>query len=99
MTFSQEQAGIRAEYRMGHDPHDKWACVMGAFFEVAEALYGRGADVPPEWQFSPGIGACDESDGEGADLWTVEYSSRALVDFGRTLNRYSDMLRSRGDDY
>ncbi len=98
-TPQQQHDDIRAEYREGHDTHDTWASVMSAFFDIAGALYARDVHLPAEWGYSPGIGEITETEDEGDPLWTVRYSADTLTDFGRVLARYSDMLKSRGDDY
>jgi len=90
---TRQAADIRTEFRLRYDPHDGWGCVIGAFFEVAETLYAWGEDVPAEWEFRPGLGEPEAAE------WLDGFDADTLVDFGNVLDRWSDMLRARGDDY
>jgi hypothetical protein len=88
-------AALRAEYRMGHDPGDAWGSVMGAWFEIAEALEARGEAAPDHWLFRAGCMAPVEED----DAWTQFWPSDTLARFGDVLARWSRMLRHAGRSY
>ena len=90
---TRQAAEIRSEFRLGYDSYDKWGSVLMAFFNVAETLDAWGEDVPAEWEFSPGLGEPEAAE------WLDGFDADTLVDFGNVLNRWSNLLRSRGDDY
>ena len=72
---------------------------MVAWFDIAEALTARDDEVPDEWEFNAGIGRHDETDDDDLPMWTRDYTSEALIEFGCVLSRYSRMLRAAGRAY
>jgi hypothetical protein len=38
------------------DAYDSWGSTLSAHFDIAECLYRYGAEIPDEWEFSPGMG-------------------------------------------
>jgi hypothetical protein len=52
-------ADIQFEYSM---EDDDWGSAMGWWFTVAGDLYTRGAPIPDEWQYKPGIHPVDPDD-------------------------------------
>ena len=39
--------------------HDPYGAAMNLAFDICEALTARGADIPLEWEYQPGIGKID----------------------------------------
>lgn len=96
MTISDikyEIADIRYEFLLGFDRHDTWGHVMGAWFDIAEALHVRGDDIPSHWEFKPG--ACIDRE----ESWLHHYESDVLSYFGEVLYRWARRLKSAGRDY
>ncbi len=90
---TRQAADIRSEFRSTFDPFDKWSCVIGALFDVAETLYAWGEEVPAAWEFRPGAGEVEVSE------WLEDFDVDTLEDFGNVLNRWASLLQSRGDSY
>lgn len=76
---------------------DTWSNVMEAWFESVGQLYERGIDIPPKYQYSPGIWATDP-DSYWFELF--EHSTtEQLQDIAEFLFRYSSFLEKAGISY
>lgn len=83
---------------------DAWGNGMGALFDVCDELERRGPVSAAGHQFlrdmgyRPGAaGPPPREDSTFRDLDQV--SERSLVEFGHTLDRWTDRIRARGEDY
>ena len=92
-STTQQAAEIRSDFRSTFDSYDKWYCVTGALFDVAETLHARGEYPPESWESHPGRGAFEVAD------WLDDYDTITLKDFGNALNRWTEMLRAQGEPY
>lgn len=87
-------------FRERYDSHDRWGSVMIFWFVVADEVhYNRPEAVPATWGFSPGLGGEPGSDDADlmADLHDVP--TEALIGFGHALDRASQSLQAKGEDY
>ena len=90
---------IKDLYKETHDSGDPWGSAISAFFDVATELWWRGDDIPDAWQFRPGA-VTDPRNLESylyPDLSVVD--SDDLLQFGKTLERYTRNLDRTGKSY
>lgn len=89
-----------------HDSTDPWGSALNAQFDIAECLHRHGADVPAEWQFSPGLAAQHDLDTEDASWFALEIEEMMLqghysnlVHAGTVLMRYVAQCELAGKSY
>ena len=88
------------EFRLG-DFGDAWGHTMNWWFHVADELYfNRDPCIIPEnWKFRPSpCGPSNDPDGYETAI-VQQANTETLLRFGRTLNRYADILKKHGLDY
>lgn len=93
---------IRQSFLYGFDPGDSWACVMGAWFDVADEIERQGGGHPDAWRYRPGACGPPELNEDEATWFALEIAGAdldALAAFGNVLERWSRMLRHAGRDY
>lgn len=83
--------------REDHDPLDQWGWALSWLFDIASALELRGAEVPPELQYSSGAGGPYVSEDREEGL--AEFPTEVLQRGALVLNRFADRLRAAGHDY
>ena len=77
---------------------DPWGTTMSAWFDIAEILYCRGDNIPPEWEFRPSPLIYDLSGGYLVEELS-ELSSDTLRKLGNLLSRYTRILKFYGRNY
>ena len=88
------------EMRMDDFKYDPWGTTMSWWFAVSEEIYFNRSDrldVPPEWQYCPGIAAEPEERPEAEMVQGM--SDDDLMRLGRTLCRLDRICRERGWNY
>ena len=102
-TSSKKTSSVNPEvdgvwYDMMLDyPSDEFGTVMEYLFAVADTLhFVHGAEVPPEWQYRPGLGYDNEAFAYQA---VAGLSVDDLLELGRRLDVLYDELVAAGKDY
>lgn len=91
--------GWKSEYRLQADRGDAWGSAMIAFFTLANELYMRGADIPSEWGYSPGmVDDPREPEDYFYDMFRMT-GEFMLLEIGNLLHRYTEHLKYHGEDY
>lgn len=90
---------IKPDINLTWDSGDKWGSAMMLFFDCASELYARGADIPPEWGYSPGL--CDDPREEESYFYDIfkETEIDSLIRLGNILNRLCNIYKAQGLDY
>lgn len=88
-------------FREEYDSGDPWGSVMGAWFNVADALNFVGErGVPDRWQYRAGAASGAEEGNEYARMLEAgEVSEQELTVLGDWLQERSEALREQGFDY
>lgn len=89
---------LKSELMMGWDSGDRWGSAMGMFFDVAETLYRREAEIPTEWGYRPGAGGVGEPETWEAEIM-IDADTPDLIRLGKVLDRYTGMLDRAGESY
>jgi hypothetical protein len=76
---------------------DEWRSCMSWWFTIAGELYARGAPVPEEWQYNPGIHPVDPDD-HNAPL-VAGAPTEVLMRFMEDIEDDAKRLRAEGKDY
>jgi hypothetical protein len=76
---------------------DEWGACMGWWYTVAGELYARGAPIPEEWQYKPGLEPID-SDDHNAPL-AAGASTEVLMRFMEDVEDDAKRLKAEGKDY
>jgi hypothetical protein len=85
---------LQFEYSM---EDDDWDAAIGWWFTIAGELYTRGAPIPDEWQFKPGIRPVDADDNNAVIVAsaTIDTLMRFMEDIEDDVKR----LEAEGRDY
>lgn len=94
MKLKQFKHELRGNYNS-----DKWGEVMAAWFECAAHLWMKGANVPYEWQYSPGM--TNNPIDKESYYYSIfkKCSERQLLIIGNFLCRLSSFLKRAELDY
>jgi hypothetical protein len=76
---------------------DEWSACMGWWFTIAGELYARGAPIPEEWQYKPGIHPVDPDD-HNAPL-VAGAQTEVLMRFMEDIEDDIKRLKAEGKDY
>lgn len=91
--------GMLRELSLACDRHgDAWGWGMSAWFDIAAALFNRGARIPAEWEYRPS--PCGPSvECEYTAELLAEYPDAVLLRAGDILQRYTARLHAAGESY
>ena len=98
MTYSKKD--LKQLLREDDLPGDPWGVVMTAWFDVANELHFRDADIPGAWEFKPS--PCEGDLREESSAFyehCLNCDDDVLVEFGNLLQRYSEKLEQAGESY
>lgn len=96
MTF----ADLKNEFRL-MDDGDSWGSVMAWWFDIAEEIYFNRDDlyVPDEWSFTPSLlGPCSDPN-DWIPVVLKDVDDPVLLQFGKLMFRYAQVLKHAGKDY
>ena len=91
--------------RYEFDSSDPFGSALNAHFDIAECLYRHGAEIPADWEFSPGLAAEHELDDDASyfatelDLMMRQGHYSNLIHAGNVLMRYVAQCKLAGLDY
>jgi hypothetical protein len=76
---------------------DEWSACMGWWFGIAGELYARGAPIPEEWRYEPGLHPVDPDD-DNAPL-VAGAPTDILMRFMEDIEDDAKRLKAEGKDY
>jgi hypothetical protein len=76
---------------------DEWGACMGWWFAIAGELYNRGAPIPEDWRYQPGLHPVDPDD-RNAPL-VAGTTTDVLMRFMEDIEDDAKRLRAEGKDY
>ena len=85
---------LQFEYSM---EDDEWGSCIRWWFTIAGELYARGAPIPEEWQYKPGLHPVDADDYQ-APLVTGA-TTDVLMRFVEDIEDDAKRLKAAGEDY
>ena len=103
-----------SEVRDRSDSGDRWGSALGELFGIASALTLSGEIVPEHWQYRHGISNRQDvlanvtGEYDLDRFWLLEIvgtgignreTVQAITQVGNILNRYVDLLETRGEGY
>lgn len=94
MKLKQFKHELRGNYNC-----DKWGEVMSAWFECSAHLWMKGAAIPAEWQYTPGM--TDNPTDQESYYYSIfkKCSVRQLLIIGNFLYRLERILNKAGLSY
>jgi hypothetical protein len=87
-------ADLQFEYSM---EDDDWGTAMGWWFTIAGELHTRGARIPDEWQYRPGIQPADPDDRNAVIVASA--TTETLMRFMEDVEDDVKRLKREGRDY
>lgn len=80
---------------------DPWGHAMGAWFDIANELWYRRAAIPEHWEYRPAGPYARDPREPGSAWYSVarESKTRDLRRMGNLLERYTRILKLKGEDY
>ena len=89
---------IKHDMMLGHDSHDPWGWAMLWWFEVCDEMRRRDLEIPPAWEFRPGLDLDQDEDSYESETLGLA-DDDALERLGNVLQRYTRILASQGRSY
>ena len=93
MKLKQFKHELRGNYNC-----DKWGEVMSAWFECSAHLWMKGAAIPAEWQYTPGMTdnpTDQENDNEVMRYWTYSLNPIQMKQYIRVDNAYNWLIADK----
>jgi hypothetical protein len=87
-------ADLQFDYSM---EDDDWGSAMAWWFAIAGELYTRGARIPDEWQYKPGIHPADPDDHHA--VISASATTETLMRFMEDIEDDVKRLKREGRDY
>ena len=76
---------------------DEWGACMGWWYAIAGELYTRGAPIPEEWRYKPGLHPVDPDDHKAPLV--AGATTEVLMRFMEDIEDDAKRLRAEGKDY
>lgn len=76
--------------------HDPFGAALGLAFDICETLTARGADIPPEWEYQPGLGAIDD---DSLNPAFDSFNNAELIAIGNDCLAVVEECKQNGLDY
>ena len=91
---------LKTEFKINFDSYDGFGSAMSALFTVCDVLQNTNDDlIPEEWDYRPSILGVELDPTDYLTEIFLDTDPKALVKFGKILNRYINFLEYKGLTY